>query len=140
MDTTDARAALAQAHSLQTAGAAAGRWLVGYYIAFGLASFAFCSAFGFAHGRNGVLVLTAAWAVFVVALSVYAATRRAAMRGMGRLHGTVMAVWGLTWVVIVMVGSKVPMDPWWWIGGGIVQLLVCLAAARYAAATAADSA
>lgn len=133
MNTADARAALAQAHSLQSVAAAAGRWLVGYYIVFGVASFGFSSAFGVTHGRFGVLALTAAWAVVVLALSLYASTRKAAMRGMGRLHGIVMAGWGLAWVVIVIVGSTVPMGLWWWIGGGIVQLLICLVAARHVA-------
>lgn len=134
MDTTDARAALAQAQSLQTAGAAAGRWLVRYYVIFGLASFAFSSAFGFTPGRNEILALTAAWVVFVLVLSLYAGTRRAAMRGMGRVHAVVMTLWGLTWLIVVQVGAFARMGLWWWVGGGIVQLLICLAAARHVAA------
>ncbi|MDT9595340.1 hypothetical protein RDV89_19790 [Nocardioides zeae] len=132
MDPDDARRSLEQATSLSTTSTSAARWLVPYYVALGLGSVVLALGVGLTGDPVVVVVTTTLWVVLVVATSVYAATRRATVRGMAALHGVTMGAWTAAWCTTVLVGSLADLGWAWWAGGGLAMLAICLAAAASA--------
>ena len=132
MNNDAAREALAKADLLADQTAGHGRWLIRFYVIFGAASVLMAMAFGTFHGLVAVVSLTALWLVLVIAISIYANTRQAVVRGMGRLHALVMIGWTLVWVVTIMIGTSKHLGWPWFAAGGVSMLIVCLVGA-YAA-------
>lgn len=127
----DSGATLRRAEQLDRDARRAARWYVRYLFAFALASFVLASLFGVVGGRWGAAVLTPIWVVFIVALSVWSTRQRASVRGMTRLHLTMMLGWTVAWLATVIVGSHYFLDTlWWWVLGGLVMATPPLLIAR----------
>lgn len=121
--------ALARIDELAAQGRRAARWLARYYLVLGVASLLIAPAFGVLHGPAWTIVLTVLWGVLIVGISVYAGRQRTMVRGGGRIHGWVMAVWTLLWVVTVVIGSGYDLAWPWWLAGGTALLATCAAGA-----------
>lgn len=132
MDNDAAREALAQADLLANRTASQGRWLVRYYLILGVASLLVGAAFGLFHGPVAMVTLVTIWMAVVVGISIYANTRRAVVRGMGRLHMTVMLGWSAAWILTVGFGTGRNLGWQWYLFGGVLMLAVCLAGAYVA--------
>lgn len=129
MEPSNYELALSQADELGLRGRRSARWLARYYLVFGVASLLIAPAFGVLHGLAWTIVLTILWGALIVAISVYAGRQRTMVRGGGRIHGWVMTVWTLLWVVTVVLGSSYQL-PWpWWLAGGVALLLACVTGA-----------
>ncbi|WP_190816769.1 hypothetical protein [Saccharopolyspora pogona] len=81
----EAAAQLARADRLGAEARRGGRWYVRYLLVFGVASFVLAAVFAFVDNSTAVVVGTPLWIVFVVGISVWAATRRVGLRGFGAL-------------------------------------------------------
>jgi len=122
---------LRRAAELSGRGRRATRWYANYLLVFALGSFALSVLTGTLPTGPGVLVTTLLWMGLIVALSVYAARQRAAIRNFGRLHGAVMAGWTLAWCATVVLGQQFFAGRlWWWVLGGIAVALPPLVGAR----------
>ncbi|MEU5849054.1 hypothetical protein [Saccharopolyspora shandongensis] len=129
----DAAAQLARAERLGAEARRGGRWYVRYMLVFGVGSFAMAAVFAFVDGKTATFVTMPLWIAFIVAISVWSATRKVGMRGFGALHGAVMLGWTLAWITTVVVGSNWMPDVWqWWIGGGVVMAAFAFAGAGVA--------
>lgn len=121
--------ALAQAERLAARTQRSARWLARYYVVFGGASLLMALAFGLLHGMTWTIVLTLAWLVLVVGISVYARRQQTMVRGGARIHTVVMLTWSAVWVVTVVVGANFDL-PWpWWLAGGVGMLAAALVGA-----------
>jgi hypothetical protein len=129
----DAAAQLARADRLGAEARRGGRWYVRYLLVFGIASFAIAAVCAFADGLTAAVVVTPLWIVFVIGISVWAATRNVGLRGFGSLHGMVMVAWTLAWTATVLVGGNWMSHVWqWWLGGGVVMAAIAFVGAGVA--------
>ncbi|MFV0458791.1 MAG: hypothetical protein ACK5MT_08515 [Actinomycetales bacterium] len=116
--------ALARAAELERVGRRAGGWLAWWYVVFGIATLCFAAGLAYAHSPVVLGLVILGWGATVLALVVYAATRRAALRNMGRTHGALIAWWTVAWAATVALG--VSAGPGGYLAGGVLCLLVCL--------------
>ncbi|MGI8311607.1 hypothetical protein [Saccharopolyspora hattusasensis] len=129
----EAAAQLARADRLGAEARRGGRWYVRYLLVFGVASFVLAAVFAFVDNSAAVVVGTPLWIVFVVGISVWAATRRVGLRGFGALHGMVMSAWTSAWIATVVVGGNWMSQVWqWWLGGGGVMAAIAFVGAGVA--------
>ncbi len=124
MEANSAQEVLARAEALQARSAASSRWLVWYYLVFGVGSLLASIGVGAFSAGVGLAVVMICWMILIAAISIYANTRMAVMRGMGRLHSVVMIAWTIVWVAMVMLGARAGLGLGWWIGGGVVLLVI----------------
>ena len=121
---TASAADLRRAADLSGRAQRATRWYARYLLVFAAGSFALSVLTGTLPSRPGVLITTLLWVGLVVALSVYAARQRVAIRNFGRLHGAVMAGWTLAWCATVVLGGQFFAGrTWWWVLGGLAVAL-----------------
>lgn len=130
MEPTNYQLALAHIEELALRAHRSARWLARYYVIFGVASLLIAPAFGVLHGAAWTIVLTALWGLLILGISLYAAKQRTMVRDGARIHGWVMAVWALVWVLTVVLGSIYELAWPWRLGGGIAMLATCLLGAR----------
>lgn len=129
MQSQNPQDALAHADALVENTRRSARWLVRYYVAFGVASVLMSVGVGLLQGGWWLAILMVAWFALIVAISIYAARQQTMVRGGGRIHAGVMIAWTLLWVVTVSVGAGNDL-PWpWWLAGGVGMLAACLAGA-----------
>lgn len=125
MEPMNYETARAQVDEMAVRARRSARWLARYYLVFGVASLLAAVGFGVLHGLVWTIVLTTLWGALIVAITVYAARQRTMVRGGGRLHGWVMAVWTVLWVGTVVIGSGYDLAWPWWLGGGVALLATC---------------
>lgn len=122
---------LRRARELSARARRSARWYTRYLFAFGLASFVMATLFGVVGGVWGSALLTPLWLVFLTGLTVYSTRQPTVVRGMARLHGTMIAGWALAWGVTVTVGLHYyPDQIWWWVLGGLAMATPPLLAAH----------
>jgi hypothetical protein len=122
-------AALEQATRLSSRARRSTRWYGHYLLGFAAASLVMSVLTGVS-GRRGVLVVTVVWAVLIALSSVWVARQQTVIRGMTRLHLTVMLGWTVAWLVTVLVGTTTFSGQlgWWVLGGAAVALSPVLGA------------
>lgn len=129
MEHNAAQEALAQASALETSARRGSRWLVGWYIIFGVATLVVASILAYVPGPVGMVTFIVFWGLVVAGLSVYAGTRKTAMRNMGKVHGAVIGAWGGAWALTVALG--VTIGQLGYLLGGVACFLICLFGAWY---------
>lgn len=117
--TTDAAESLAHADALTAKVRRSARWYGRYLLAYALGAFVLCLLFGLAPVKIAIAVGMPLWMMFIVALSVYSARSRTAMRGLGNIHAGVIGSWTVLWGITIILGSTHFQDwlPWWILGG-----------------------
>lgn len=127
----DSAATLDRAQQLAREARRSARWYVRYLIAFAAASLVMSTLYGVLGGVWGVAILTPLWVVFLTVLTVYSTRQRTVVRGMTRVHTTMIVAWAIGWGITVIVGSTVfPDRVWWWVLGGLITATPPLLAAR----------
>ncbi|HVK45596.1 MAG TPA: hypothetical protein VM429_11910 [Micropruina sp.] len=129
MQSQNPQEALTQADALAQNTQRSARWLVRYYLAFGVASVLMSVGVGLLQGGVWLAVLMVIWFGLIVAISIYAARQQTMVRGGGRIHAGVMIAWTVFWVITVSIGASNDL-PWpWWLAGGLGMLAACLGGA-----------
>lgn len=129
MNSELAREALARAERLAASTSTAGRWAVRYYVIFGLASFLYALSLVFLRGSTTMAVPTIVFVAVIAGLTIYANSRCAIMRGLGRVHASVMVAWTLVWLATILIGTRLDLGSSWWLAGGAAMLAICLGGA-----------
>lgn len=129
MTNNSAEQALEHAAALGQQSRTAARWLIPYYLVFGTASLAMAIAVGLTAGRPSMIWIMGLWALVIAGLTLYSSTRKAALRGMGKLHGTLIGIWASIWAVTVALGSTGDGSLGFMIAGGLAMFAVCVGGA-----------
>lgn len=133
MDPTEAATALTQASQASTRARTAGRWYARYLVLYAVACFVLAVAIGASGGFPGVVVVSLLFAAAVVALSHWARSHPAVMRGMTGLHLTVVFSSMAVWAVTVFLGTAFFTGQLgWWLGGGLAMAAPALTGAAIA--------
>ncbi|MDN5762672.1 MAG: hypothetical protein L0H41_10195 [Microlunatus sp.] len=118
------QAALDDADRLANAARRSGRWYANYLVAYAIGTLILALLVGAFPGSFGAVVGIGIWLVLVAALTIYQYRQRATIKRFGALHSIVIAVWGVLWIITVVVGSLYFVGQLgWWIGAGIATAL-----------------
>ena len=115
----DPAAALRRATELSGRARRSSRWYVGYLLVFAAGSFAVSVLTGAFPRPAGIAVTTGSWIAFLAVTTAWISRKQTSIRGMTRLHLTVMAGWTAAWLATVLLGTSLFRgDLWWWVLGG----------------------
>ncbi len=121
MDIENAEQNLRDAERISARARQAGQWYCRFLIAYAIASFLLAIGFALVGPRWGALLITPLWMIFVVAISVYAARQRAAIRGLTRIHTLMILGWSIAWVLTLSLSFPLHQAWWWWLLGGLLM-------------------
>ncbi len=119
--TDDPAEALRRAAELSARARRSSHWYVTYLLAFAGGSFAISVLTGTFPSPAGVAVTAGLWVVFLAVTTGWISRKQTSIRGMTRLHLTVMGGWTVAWLATVLLGTAhFRGDLWWWVLGGAV--------------------
>jgi hypothetical protein len=97
-------------------------WVVSYLTVFGVAALVLVPLGAFIDQWPVFAAVNLAWMVLLVAMPVWAARRKATLRGAGPWLGVAFLLFGVLYAVTAFVGfTRFPGDFWWWLIGGVAS-------------------
>lgn len=123
-DQTEAQAALTEAERVGRTVREHSRWYVRYLITFGVATIVAVSVLYWIEGSTAATLWAAGWALFVAAISRYAARQPVQGRGLRRQHLTILGACIGLYAVMLCTGLVWFDDAWWWwpLAGVVVSI------------------